>query len=327
MPTKPKEETIAIVNGRATPNRRLRQLIRLASGFRNVVEARTASSLAADPRTVLVTCWAEDAAEVADACERSMPNAQMLVWLAEPRLDVFELAARNPRIRCILAWPQAEPLPRIWELAYSLKRLVVRKPIALSPMTPLLYDGATSTWYPRSTQDLFATLDDLGEVLERLEIDRRTARRVVGVAHELLMNAMYDAPCDDGKPRFAHDRTQKISLSVSEAPSLVLSTDGLTLTLQISDPFGALRREHVYRSLVRGLKAESASRSEDVLDTSGGGAGLGLHRIIDGANAAAFDIVESRATNVTTTFDLGQSNRERRRAPKSLLYFQRAEPR
>jgi len=39
------------------------------------------------------------------------------------------------------------------------------------------------------------------------------------LAHELLMNAMYDAPVDvQGRPKYAHDRKQSITLDPEEAP-------------------------------------------------------------------------------------------------------------
>ena len=47
------------------------------------------------------------------------------------------------------------------------------------------------------------------------------------LAHELLMNAMYDAPTDSrGRPRYSYDRKQDIVLDEGEVPTLRLGTDG-----------------------------------------------------------------------------------------------------
>ena len=49
---------------------------------------------------------------------------------------------------------------------------------------------------------------------EHLNISRRIADNIGEVVHELITNAMYDAPVDaGGHPRYAHDRTAPIELS------------------------------------------------------------------------------------------------------------------
>jgi hypothetical protein len=273
---------------------------------------------ATNPRVVL--CWAEDAVAVTKRCSELLPRSKVVVWVPDANPEAFEVASTTPSIACLIGWPPGAELPTLWELGFSLRRLGGDEE-PLLPNIPLIWRGYGGVWYPRSTEDLFATLDDVMSVLGRAQLNTRIARRVLGVAHEMLMNALYDAPADDGKPRFAHDRTMRIHLDVAEAPSFELRTDGLSLMLQVTDPFGRLRREHVYSSLMRGIRSRHAKSSDQVIDTSGGGAGLGLHRIISDASTAIFDVREGSSTSVTATFDLGQSNRERRRQPTSLLYF------
>jgi hypothetical protein len=70
------------------------------------------------------------------------------------------------------------------------------------------------------------------------------------LAHELLMNAMYDAPVDaQGRPKYAADRKADIRLTDSERPSVRVATDGSRLVLQVRDPFGRLERRHVFGRL------------------------------------------------------------------------------
>ena len=320
-----KPELIAMVSGATPPSRQLARLVRLAGGYRDVVELPSPEALGSCPDAAVVTCWSQDAADVVMYCDQLMPNARVIVWISSPSLETFELASMHPRIGCILAWPDNTPSPRTWELALALRRLAVGDPSPIAVERALEWEGVGKTWHPCSTHDLFASLDDLTALMEEAGIDQRTGRRLIGVAHEMIMNAMYDAPTEKGRPRFAHDRTQTIVLEPAEAPALVARTDGLSVSLSVTDPFGGLRREHVYKSIIRGLRASNGGASSaDVVDTSGGGAGLGLHRIVCEANCTIFDVVDSLATNVTSTFDLGQPNRERRRHPKSLLFFARA---
>jgi hypothetical protein len=316
---------VAIVGDHAPLNRRLLQFVRLATGLEDPIEVPAIDSLNPKKNPRVVLCWAADAVAVAARCREVLPRSKVVVWLPDPDVDVFEVASRNPSISCLIGWSRTVDQPSLWELGFSLRRLAGGDE-SLSPEIPLKWRGFGGTWYPQSTEDLFATLDEVSSVLGRAGLNARVGRRVVGVAHEMLMNALYDAPADDGKPRFAHDRTQRIKVAISEAPRFELRTDGLRLMLQVSDPFGRLRREHVYSSLVRGNRSRGASSSDEVIDTSGGGAGLGLHRIISDSNTTIFDVLEDHSTSVTSIFDLDQTNRERRREPISLLFFHRFEP-
>jgi hypothetical protein len=313
---------VAIVGGQAPLNRRLLKFVRLATGLEDPICVPAIEALQPESNPRIVLCWADDLDAVAAHCTERLPDSKVLVWVPEPNGAVFEAAGDNPCVSCLIAWSPAAEQPSLWELGFSLRRLGGSEE-PLSSDTPLRWRGFGETWYPQSTGDLFTTLDEVSSVIDRAEVNERVGRRVVGVAHEMLMNALYDAPADAGTPRFAHDRTQRITLGISEAPRFELRTDGMTLMLQVTDPFGRLRREHVYSSLARGIGSHKATSSDEVLDTSGGGAGLGLHRIIFDSNTTVFDVLEDQSTSVTSIFDLEQTNRERRRQPISLLYFQR----
>jgi hypothetical protein len=315
--------TVVIVEGRRR-NRHFRRVVRMAAGLRETIEARAPRAIDAESRAGLILCWDDQLHEVVEVCDKAFPDAQVIVFCAAPNPAVFEIAATSSRVSSILAWPEGRELPRVWELAYGVRRVIAGAVDEASNREPLRWAGVGGTWYPRTTQDLFATLEDARSLLEGAGLEQRVTRRIMGVAHEMLMNAIYDAPTTNGQPRFAHDRTQQVTLPQAEAPTVVIRTDGLTLSLRVTDPFGGLRREHIYGSVVRGALGQRGGRSDEVIDTSGGGAGLGLHRIVSEASATVFDVVQSRMTSVTSTFDLLLSNRERRKEPNSLLHFHRA---
>jgi hypothetical protein len=143
---------------------------------------------------------------------------------------------------------------------------------------------------------------------------------VAEVAHEMLMNAMYDAPAGlDGLPRYAHDRKQDIELEEGELPMFRFAADGVHVALQIVDPFGRLTRTHVLDGILRGLAGSEGSG--EVLDTSGGGAGLGLYRIYSQSTVMVVDVVPGRYTSVTSFFDLDVNPRDVRTMPVSLHLF------
>jgi hypothetical protein len=98
----------------------------------------------------------------------------------------------------------------------------------------------------------------------------------------------------------------------------------MLLALQVTDPFGRLQREHVLRGIIRGSGAAHAASSEQILDTSGGGAGLGLWRIFSAGAVTLIDVVPGHDTTVTAVFDLDLNPRESRNLPPSLHLFDRA---
>src|SRR6185503_8788197 len=103
-----------------------------------------------------------------------------------------------------------------------------------------------------------------------LQLPKRIAEMFGELAHELLMNAMYDAPVDlRGAAKYAGDRKADISLADAEMPRVRIGTDGSRLVFQIRDPFGRLERRHVVDGLARGLAGGE-------MDQSHGGAGLGM---------------------------------------------------
>src|SRR5207244_145616 len=111
------------------------------------------------------------------------------------------------------------------------------------------------------------------EFVERIGCPKRVAEMFGELTHELLMNAMYDAPVGrDGKPKYEHDRRAAIELLPEETPTLRVASDGMTLAVQVIDPFGRLARRHVFAGLLRGLKGGE-------MDQGRGGAGLGMLKI------------------------------------------------
>jgi hypothetical protein len=134
------------------------------------------------------------------------------------------------------------------------------------------------------------------------------------LAHELLMNALYDAPVDaHGRARHAHDRKAQVALAPEEAAVVRVGCDGVRLVLQVTDPFGRLERGHVFGGLLRGLKGQ--------MDTARGGAGLGLAVCANATVALVFDVAPGQRTEATGVFDLDLNLREFRSQAKSLHFF------
>ena len=136
------------------------------------------------------------------------------------------------------------------------------------------------------------------------------------LGHELLMNAIYDAPIDraSGRPTYAQDRKADVRLADDERPTVRLGCDGSNLVLQVRDPFGRLERRHVFDGLARGLAGGEMDRSH-------GGAGLGMMVCHNSCSALFFDVAKQSRTEVTALFELDMNLRELRTQAKSLHFW------
>lgn len=274
------------------------------------------------PTTRLVACGEADIDRVGDWFCSIYPELRFLVWTSESPARVLQFAAGQPRLSSILGWPRFQSMPRAWELGMAARRLVL--PATPAPDLPaLLQWGATVVqWTPRTTVDRDRVVADVARIAADSGTDAKTAERVAALAHELLMNAMYDAPVDrDGQPRYAFDRGRDVVLEDAERPALRLITDGVLLAIEVRDPFGGLQRRHVVDGIARVLGAQSAASGSEIVDASHGGAGLGMARLYTDSVVLLADVVRGRSTRVVSMHDLSMSAREMRGVPGSLHYF------
>jgi hypothetical protein len=117
-----------------------------------------------------------------------------------------------------------------------------------------------------------------------------------------------------GRPKYALDRKADIRLADEERPSVRLATDGTKLVLQVRDPFGRLERKHVFEGLARGLAGGE-------MDSSHGGAGLGMLVCHNSSSAMFFDVARGRHTEATAVFELDMNLRELRTQAKSVHFW------
>jgi hypothetical protein len=243
-------------------------------------------------------------------------NAGMrgLLWTAEPLKRSVRLMVENPAISNVLGRKDFESTPRPWELMLILRRLV--DPSQSARIDAYLDWGFLG--YQEKVASTAARDQSVANIqgfINKLQVPKRIAEMFGELAHEMLMNAMYDAPVDaSGKPKYALDRKADLTLPDAEQPTLKMATDGSKLVLQVKDPFGRLQRKHVFDGLARGL-------SQGEMDTSHGGAGLGMMVCHNSTAAMFFDVVAGKHTEVTGVFELDLNLREFRTQAKSLHFF------
>ncbi|MBU8896502.1 hypothetical protein DRW03_24280 [Corallococcus sp. H22C18031201] len=144
---------------------------------------------------------------------------------------------------------------------------------------------------------------------------RNAAALAADVVHELAANALLDAPAgEDGRARYAHRRTEVQEVAPEDACELAYATQGGRIWLEAVDRFGRLTPAPYVRAL-QGWGGKVR------VDSAGGGAGLGLRRILEHSDLVAVRVVAGLQSRVVSVVDLGESRRRASR-PKSLLFSQ-----
>ncbi len=241
-------------------------------------------------------------------------QVKIILWSGEPIDRLLRTCLEEPRLSNIIGRTNFETTPRDWELLLAARRLTRPEPHTFQGLLSWGFTGFQ--WKPRETAERDAVSAQVQAFIDKIGTPKRVGEMFYELCHELLMNAMYDAPVDEqGRPKYAHDRKNSIHLEPDEAPTVRIASDGVKIVLSVTDPFGRLGRHHVFGGLVRGLKGGE-------MDQSGGGAGLGMVKVYHSTVSTLYDVVRGRKTEVTGVFELDMNLREFRTLPKSVHFFQ-----
>src|SRR5581483_3073216 len=205
---------------------------------------------------------------------RERPHMKAILYTGEPLDRLLAKALEEPRLVALVGRPSFEVPPREDDLLHIARR--TRAPDS-APFEAHLAWGAHGFAY--SLTDAAGRDHAVKEVIAfagRLGAPKRVGEMLGELVHELLMNALYDAPV---------------------AATLRCGSDGVRIAVEVVDRFGRLERKHVFGGLVRALKSGQ-------MDTGGGGAGLGMMVAYRSTTALFYDVERGRRTRVTGLFDL-----------------------
>lgn len=146
-------------------------------------------------------------------------------------------------------------------------------------------------------------LTEVEKYFEGLGVRRANRDRMKTVLEELLMNAIYDAPADkEGKALYNHlPRTVELSLKPGEQGVLRFATDGMIVAVSVQDPFGSLKGSTILRYLEHNYAGSAADLNPA---ENKGGAGRGLHQIVENADLVVFNVDPGRKTEVIALFNV-----------------------
>lgn len=146
----------------------------------------------------------------------------------------------------------------------------------------------------------------IGNVLghfEKLGIRRANRDRIQTVLEEMLMNAIYDAPIDkDGNSIYNHlSRTVDLVLKPEEQGMVRYATDGMLIAVSVQDPFGSLKAS----TLLKYLEANYGGTASEMNSKEGkGGAGRGLHQIVENSDLVVFNVDPGKKTEAIALFNV-----------------------
>ncbi len=255
---------------------------------------------------------------VVGAALRANPALRGVLWTAESVARLLRFVVEQPGLTSILGRPSFETSPEPWELVMVAHRALAPHEPAPSIDRFVNFGSGGFEQTVRTSVEMDAATLRAQTFADRLHVPKWMSETVAELSHELLMNALYDAPVDaNGKTRFAHDRKNPVELPIPEAAHLRMFSDGFRLCIQVSDPFGRLERKHVFEGLARGLR-------EGEVDTSSGGAGLGMAVVHNSCLSIVYDVMPGRQTDVTAFIDLEVNRRDFRSRARSIHFFERA---
>jgi hypothetical protein len=243
---------------------------------------------------------------------RERPGLKAVLYSGEPLDRLLAKALEEPRLVALLGRGSFEVPPREDDIIHVARRCV--SPEAAPFEAHLAWGAAEFEYALTDGRGRDQAVQDTINFANRLGAPKRVGEMLAELAHELIMNALYDAPVDgEGSPRFAYDRKAEIALPEDDAAIFRCGSDGVRIAVEVQDRFGRLERKHVFGGLVRALKWGQ-------MDTAGGGAGLGMLVSYRSTTALFYDVVPQRRTRVTGLFDLDLNLREFRLLPKTIHF-------
>ncbi|MBX7101822.1 MAG: hypothetical protein K1X89_29170 [Myxococcaceae bacterium] len=169
---------------------------------------------------------------------------------------------------------------------------------------------------PVDSVDQVAVISREVEALCDTEGTPATGALAADIVHELVTNALLAAPVDGaGRPRYAHRRDSVRTVSPEDACLLKWGLLGNQLFVSATDRFGRLDTAPWSRAM--------ASWGRPVkVNASGGGAGLGLRRVLEHADVIAVRVDHRVSTEVVVALSL-DGPRKRSSLSKSFFFVRR----
>lgn len=253
----------------------------------------------------LVFISSELAALIPEA-RKSLPSAK-LVFMASSNIPA-ELPALREHSHLISNIVSRHPEDRTFtvkNVATTVSKLISKDLFGLEKY--MIWGVEVQSRSVRNSKDRSPLIDEMQNHFKGLGIRGGISDRAATVAEELLMNAIYDAPVSgDGRSLYNHlSRTQEVPLQKGQEGELRYACDGMLAAVSVSDPFGGFQMRTLLDYLERNYMPGNNPLAVVVDAGSGkGGAGRGLHQIIENSDLVVFNVHRDLRTEVIALFNL-----------------------
>jgi CRP-like cAMP-binding protein len=234
------------------------------------------------------------------------PGADIVLMTSDSIKEYFSLLQSSPILPNIVSRAESDRAFTIKNIVTTITKLASKDVFGLEKYLSWGADiKSTPVVSSEKRPDYIRAMD---EYFETLGIRRTARERAALVTEELLMNAIYDAPVDaEGKSLFNHkNRKEVIYLKPNQQGKLRYATDGMLLAVSVQDPFGSLSGAVLLKYLKSCYGQEAGT-----LDASKGGAGRGLHQIIENSDLVVFNIDPRKKTEVIALFYLDKTDSQK----------------
>ncbi len=305
-------KTIQFTGGKkvifASSDKKQIQLARTAIGGSGM-DLAVASSLQAFQDQVQVgTCELflcdDQQTEILDWYKTQPQPAPCILMTTKDIRKEIDLLVSYPFFKYVITRDLENRPQAIRTILTALSKVLSKSPFGLEKY--LTWGVEVKSLMVKSSKDRNRVKEDITALFKNMGIRDTLLDRVNVVLEEMLMNAIYDAPVDvRGASLYNHlSRKNEIVLDVMQQPTVQFASDGTTLAVSVTDPFGALRPETLVKYL------NKCYAGVDSHDASKGGAGKGLFQIVETSDFTVFNIKIGVKTEVISIFNLDPNNKE-----------------
>jgi CRP-like cAMP-binding protein len=238
-----------------------------------------------------------------------------LVAMSQQKLN-FDLVKKLEPIRFLITRDPQDRVFNIKSLLSTLSKILNKDFFGIDKY--LSIDAEIKNLKVMRSQDREQLSQTVLEDFRSLGIRSSILDRCQVAIEEMLMNSIYDAPTDStGKSIYNHmTRKQEIQLKESEYSDLNYGCDGLFAAVSVRDPFGALKKETILDYLHTNYQGTADNKREGK-----GGAGRGLHQIIESSDLTIFNIQKGKATEVICLWSIESAIQKREIIPSFHLFL------
>jgi CRP-like cAMP-binding protein len=292
----------------AEPEKRQQVIARLALGGSgvglDVVSNLTEASPLIAQRNYDIVFFHPDCKDVALHVLESNPMARLVLVTAEHPAHVIPTIRSLKVVPNIVSRSTEDRVFSIKNISTTVAKLAAQNIFGIEKYLSWSVDVQTRPIKTSSDRSTLAAQVDAH--FNSLGVRKTVRDRVLTVLEEMLMNAIYDAPTDDmGKSLYNHlPRTVSIELAPKQEGRLSFATDGVVLGVSVRDPFGSLQGETILNYLETCYGGAAGS-----LNAEKGGAGRGLHQIVENSDLVVFNLYPRSSTEVIALFNVDPKER------------------